>query len=95
VTVDHFERGACEASVLRRPVPACLGAARLAARARVPLVPVVARHVAGRIEIALGDAIPVTPETVGEATAAAIAVLDREFRRDPSAWADALRFAST
>lgn len=95
VTIDHFATTTgCRATVLRRSVQACLGAARIASRAGVPLVPVVVRHTGGRIEVELGACIDVATQTVTGATAAALAAFDRALHRDPSIWADTLRFAS-
>jgi hypothetical protein len=95
VTVDHFTvLGACRATILGRAARACTGAARIAARARVPIVPVVVRYRAGCLEIVLGDAIPAALDQVEDAMAATLATFDRAIARDPSTWADALRWVS-
>lgn len=95
ITIDHFDPcDGCDATILRRQVQVCTGAARIAARAGVPLAPAVVRHVGGRFEIAIGEEVPVSAHTAEGVTRAAIAALDHAITRDPSIWADALRFAS-
>lgn len=98
VTVDHFgERGritSC-AEVLGTPVDACAGAARLAARAGVPLVPVALRWHRGRLEIRPGHRFTVTRESVGAATGAVLSEFNAALADDLSSWANAHRFLSS
>lgn len=98
VTIDHFgERGRITHStdVLGIPVEACVGAARLAARAGVPLVPVALRWYRGRLEIRLGHRFTVTPQSVGAAMGAVVSEFNRALTGDISSWSDVQRFLSS
>jgi hypothetical protein len=97
VTVDHFFEGGRvvrETSVLGVPVTACTGAARLAAAAGVPIVPVSFRWTGRTLEVHLGHRFSVTRDAVRVVTAALIAEFDRAVRVDLSAWGNAHRFLS-
>lgn len=98
VTIDHFgERGRImhDTEVLGIPVEACVGAARLAARAGVPLVPVALRWHRGRLEIRPGHRFTVTRQSVGAATGAVVSEFNRALANDISSWSNAHRFLSS
>lgn len=97
VTADHFDPGAehsTAASILGREVRVSTGLGRIAAAARVPVVPVVTRYRAGRLEVVLGRGIAVDESCVADATRRMTAVFDAELRRDPSGWERSHRFLS-
>lgn len=97
VTVDHFGEGGRithPARVLGCQADACVGAARLAARAGVPIVPVALRWRRGRLEIFLGHLLTVTPESVGAGMGAVLSEFNAALRCDLSSWANAHRFLS-
>lgn len=98
VTIDHFgERGRVThgTEVLGIRVEACVGAARLAARAGVPLVPVALRWHRGRLEIRPGHRFTVTRPAVGAATGAVVSEFNRALVSDISSWANAHRFLAS
>lgn len=98
VTIDHFgERGrvTCRAEVLNRRVEACAGAARLAARAGVPLVPVALRWHRGRLEIRPGLRFNVTRQSVSAGMGAVLTEFDAALADDISSWSNAHRFLSS
>ena len=98
VTIDHFgERGRIThgTEVLGIHVDACVGAARLAARAGVPLVPVALRWHRGMLEICPGHRFTVTRQAVGAATGAVLSEFNRAVARDMSSWANAHRFLAS
>jgi hypothetical protein len=95
VTIDHFGEGGRivrESSVLGVPVTVCTGAARLAAAAGVPIIPVSFRWTGGFLEVHIGHRFTVTRDTVRVVTAALIAEFDRAVRADLSGWGNAHRF---
>lgn len=97
ITADHFDPRtdhSAGASILGREVQVSTGTARIAAAARVPIVPVVTRFRDGRVEIALGPEIFVGETGVVGATRRVVAEFDAELRRDPSSWEQAHRFLS-
>lgn len=97
ITADHFDSRADHstvATILGREVQVSTGMARIAAAARVPIVPVMTRYRNGRVEIALGPEIDVGDSCVADATRRVIAAVDAELRRDPSSWEQAHRFLS-
>lgn len=97
VTADHFGPRPGHSTIisfLDREVEISTGAARMAAAAGVPLVPVVTRYRHGRVEVVLGPAIVVEESGVGDATRRVAAEFDAELRRDPSSWEQAHRFLS-
>ena len=96
VTCDHFGDNphAVTASLLGREVRASSGAARMAAAAGVPLVPVAVRYANGRLEVRLGDRIPCGKDETNTAARAVVSHFDAELRADPSSWADVHRYLS-
>ncbi|MEX1185249.1 MAG: hypothetical protein WEA80_01495 [Gemmatimonadaceae bacterium] len=97
VTTDHFGPAGAHttpAILLGRAVHVWTGAARIAAAAGVPIVPVLTRYRAGRIQITFDAAIAVDEVGAAAATRRVIAAFDAELRRDPSGWEHAHRFLS-
>lgn len=97
VAADHFgpaRDDAVAASLLGRTVHVSTGVARIALAAGVPIVPVMTRYAAGKLQISLGEEIVVTRATVADATVRVTAAFDAELRRDPSEWDHAHRFLS-
>lgn len=97
VTADHFRSRpghSVPASLLGREVAISTGAARIAAVARVPLVPVLTRYRHGRLEVVLGPEVVVSESGSADATRRIAAEFDAELRRDPSSWEQAHRFLS-
>ncbi|MBA3579356.1 MAG: hypothetical protein H0W42_05155 [Gemmatimonadaceae bacterium] len=97
VTADHFGNAGSHTTavtLLARDVQMSTGIARIAVAANVPIVPVITRYRAGRLQIALGSEIDVQPLTVADATRRMTAVFDAELRRDPSGWEHTHRFLS-
>ena len=97
VTADHFRSRpghSVPASLLDREVAISTGAARIAAAAGVPLVPVLTRYRHGRVEVVLGPEVMVGEGGAADATRRIAAEFDAELRRDPSSWEQAHRFLS-
>lgn len=97
VTADHFVcagQDSVAASLLGRTVHVSTGVARIAVAAGVPIVPVMTRYRAGKLQVSLGEEIFVTSATLGAATIRVTAAFDAELRRDPSGWDHAHRFLS-
>lgn len=97
VTADHFAAAgdhSIAASMLGREVRVSTGAARIAAAGCVPIVPVITRYRAGKLEVIVGTAIDVKQCGVADATRRVTAIFDAELRRDPSGWEQAHRFLS-
>lgn len=99
VTVDHFvaepSKFSTRASMLGRGVNASTGAARIAAAAGVPIIPVSTRFARGKVQIILGSAMMVSEETVASATRELIKVFDSEVSHDPSLWAGSHKFLAS
>jgi hypothetical protein len=97
VTTDHFGpagRHTTPALLLGRAVHMSTGVARIAAAAGVPIVPVITRYRAGKLQVAFDAAIAVDEVGAAAATRRVIAAFDAELRRDPSGWELAHRFLS-
>lgn len=97
VTADHFGSAGnhtTAAWLLGREVQVSTGIARIAVTAGVPIVPVMTRYCAGKLQIAVGAEIAVDKAGVADVTRRMTAAFDVELRRDPSGWEQAHRFLS-
>jgi lauroyl/myristoyl acyltransferase len=94
ITVDHFggrgSRGA-QCTFLGREVRVSTGAARLAARLGIPLVPVTLEWTAGVLQVRVGSPIPAAPGPEG-AMRRVLKALSAGIRQDPASWRLAHRF---
>lgn len=94
LTLDHLRSrrpGSVQARLLGRTVHIPTTAARLAARARVPLAPVTVHRDARGLRATVGPGLPPGPDPA-EVTRQAFAVLARGIQEDPAGWAQAHRF---